>query len=97
MKRLHQFFPHKEDVCLLDPLLSRIHDERWQTVVDMALKLFFAETKTTKARKKYVWKVIKAPKQPDGMQCGFFVLRYMRQLIQFDGSLDMASVQSLVT
>ncbi|KAL8492091.1 hypothetical protein ACS0TY_023638 [Phlomoides rotata] len=84
--------PHKEEVCLLDPLFPRIHDDRWQTVVDMTLKLFFAETKNTKARKKSVWKVMKAPKQPDGMQCGFFVLRYMRQLIQFDGSLDMASM-----
>ncbi|KAL8469834.1 hypothetical protein ACS0TY_032621 [Phlomoides rotata] len=35
------------------------------------------------------------PKQPDLKQCGFFVLQYMRCIFEFEGSVDMDSMQSL--
>ncbi|KAL8474188.1 hypothetical protein ACS0TY_030855 [Phlomoides rotata] len=37
------------------------------------------------------------PKQPDLKQCGFFVLQYMRCIFEFEGSVDMDSMQSLFT
>ncbi|KAL8505397.1 hypothetical protein ACS0TY_016581 [Phlomoides rotata] len=37
----------------------------------------------------------KVPTQPDLKQCGFFVLRYMRCIFEFEGSVDMDSMLSL--
>ncbi|KAL8515000.1 hypothetical protein ACS0TY_013910 [Phlomoides rotata] len=62
----------------------------------MALKMFNAETMANKPKKRAsIWKVIKVPKQPDLKQCGFFVLQYMRCIFEFEGSVDMDSMQSL--
>ncbi|KAL8462395.1 hypothetical protein ACS0TY_033430 [Phlomoides rotata] len=45
------------------------------------------------------WSLLKilhvVPKQPDLKQCGFFVLQYMRCIFEFEGSVDMDSMQSL--
>ncbi|KAL8498121.1 hypothetical protein ACS0TY_021449 [Phlomoides rotata] len=65
-------------------------------IIFWALKMFNAETMTNKPKKRAsIWKVIKVPKQPDLKQCGFFVLRYMRCIFEFEGSVDMDSMQSL--
>ncbi|KAL8541244.1 hypothetical protein ACS0TY_002482 [Phlomoides rotata] len=90
--------PHKDEICLFDPLHEGIADDAWKDVVDMALKMFNAETMAHKPKKRAsIWKVIKVPKQPDLKQCGFFVLRYMRCIFEFEGSVDMDSMQSLFT
>ncbi|KAL8498631.1 hypothetical protein ACS0TY_021827 [Phlomoides rotata] len=39
--------------------------------------------------------VIKVPKQPDAKQCGFYVLRYMRQIVEYEGEVDTRSLQSM--
>ncbi|KAL8540281.1 hypothetical protein ACS0TY_001756 [Phlomoides rotata] len=89
--------PHKDEICLFDPLHEGIVDDAWKDVVDMALKMFNAETIANKPKKRAsIWKVIKVPKQPDLKQCGFFVLQYMRCIFEFEGSVDMDSMQSLV-
>ncbi|KAL8485947.1 hypothetical protein ACS0TY_028018 [Phlomoides rotata] len=90
--------PHKDEICLFDPLNEGIANDAWKDVVDMALKMFNAETMANKPKKRAsIWKVIKVPKQPDLKQCGFFVLRYMRCIFEFEGSVDMDSMQSLFT
>ncbi|KAL8496401.1 hypothetical protein ACS0TY_020203 [Phlomoides rotata] len=62
------------------------------------LKMFNAEMMANKPKKRaLIWKVIKVPKQPDVKQCDFFVLRYMRCIFEFKGSVDMDSMQSLFT
>ncbi|KAL8499020.1 hypothetical protein ACS0TY_022107 [Phlomoides rotata] len=67
--------PHKDEICLFDPLHEGIANDAWKDVVDMALKMFNAETMANKPKKRAsIWKVIKVPKQPDLKQCGFFVL-----------------------
>ncbi|KAL8498171.1 hypothetical protein ACS0TY_021490 [Phlomoides rotata] len=56
-------------------------------------RLCEVETVTNKPKKRApVWKGIKVPKQPDLKQCGFFVLRYMRCIFEFEGSVDMDSM-----
>ncbi|KAL8488079.1 hypothetical protein ACS0TY_024385 [Phlomoides rotata] len=90
--------PHKDEICLFDPLHEGIANDAWKDVVDMALKMFNAETMVNKPKKRAsIWKVIKVPKQLDLKQCGFFVLRYMRCIFEFEGSVDMDSMQSLFT
>ncbi|XP_073036717.1 uncharacterized protein [Primulina eburnea] len=69
--------PYKEIVYLLDSLSHRIRDEDWKYVVEMALRLFNS-TKGRKGRKRVQWEVVKAPRQPDAKQCGYYVMRFMR-------------------
>ncbi|KAL8481017.1 hypothetical protein ACS0TY_027524 [Phlomoides rotata] len=52
--------PHKDEICLFDPLHEGIADDAWKDVVDMALKMFNAETMANKPKKRAsIWKVIK--------------------------------------
>ncbi|KAL8486949.1 hypothetical protein ACS0TY_023586 [Phlomoides rotata] len=47
-----------------------------------------------KKRANMKWNVIKVPKQPDAKQCGFYVLRYMRQIVEYEEE-DTRSLQSM--
>ncbi|KAL8524423.1 hypothetical protein ACS0TY_014130 [Phlomoides rotata] len=44
--------PHKDEICLFDPLHEGIANDAWKDVVDMALKMFNAETMANKPKKK---------------------------------------------
>ncbi|KAL8476797.1 hypothetical protein ACS0TY_029193 [Phlomoides rotata] len=43
--------PHKDEICLFDPLNEGIANDAWKDVVDMALKMFNAETMANKPKK----------------------------------------------
>ncbi|XP_074588609.1 uncharacterized protein LOC141844458 [Curcuma longa] len=84
----------KEIVYLLDPLRHRIHDQDWKYVVNMALRLFNSN-KGRKGQKKSVWEILQAPQQPDGKQCGYYVMRFMRQIIAEIETIERDGLQSI--
>ncbi|XP_074555684.1 uncharacterized protein LOC141811563 [Curcuma longa] len=86
----------KEIVYLLDPLRHRIYDQDWKYVVNMALTLYNAEA-GRKGKKQPTWEVVKAPRQPDAKQCGFYIMRYMKDIIENFGVGDKESLPSLFT
>ncbi|XP_073063734.1 uncharacterized protein [Primulina eburnea] len=88
--------PYKEIVYLLDSLSHRIRDEDWKYVVEMALRLFNS-TKGRKGRKRVQWEVIKAPKQPGAKQCGYYVMRFIRQITEEVTTLEGDSLRSIFT
>ncbi|KAL8548275.1 hypothetical protein ACS0TY_007556 [Phlomoides rotata] len=88
--------PYKGVVFLLDPLGHRIRDLDWKFVVDTALKLFNVK-KRKKGKKRTTWKIVLGPRQPDATQCGFYVLRYMRQIIEEVAPIRQDSLQAIFT
>ncbi|KAH6776910.1 hypothetical protein C2S52_007665 [Perilla frutescens var. hirtella] len=78
--------PNKEVIYLLDPLENRIRDDSWKNVVDRSISLFNANLEK-KGKKQPVWEILKAPRQPDSKQCGFYVMRYMKEIIE-SGSIS---------
>ncbi|XP_073125514.1 uncharacterized protein [Henckelia pumila] len=88
--------PYKEVVYLFDSLSHRIRDEDWKYVVEMALRLF-KSNKGRKGRKHVQWVVIQAPRQPDAKQCGYYVLRFMRQIIEKDATIEGDSLREMFT
>nr|GMD84512.1 putative Ulp1 protease family catalytic domain-containing protein [Ipomoea batatas] len=88
---------NKDIIYLLDPLGHRMRNDNWKHVVDMAMKMFHAVGKGKKGRSKTSWEIVKAPRQPDSNQCGFYVMAYMRTLIEHMPDIDdKESVQALV-
>ncbi|KAL8496771.1 hypothetical protein ACS0TY_020446 [Phlomoides rotata] len=53
------------------------------SVVNLVLRLFDMRINKS-TRKSPHWSVIKSPRQPDCEQCGFFVLCYMKQIMETD-------------
>ncbi|KAL8521493.1 hypothetical protein ACS0TY_011856 [Phlomoides rotata] len=89
--------PHKSEIYVLDPLYNGDIDNTWMAVVNLALRLFDMRINKN-TRKSPRWSVIKSPRQPDCEQCSFFVLCYMKQIMEIDhGQLQMRSLQSLFT
>ncbi|XP_073151032.1 uncharacterized protein [Henckelia pumila] len=88
--------PYKEVVYLFDSLSQCIRDEDWKYVVEMSLRLFNSN-KGRKGRKHVQWEVIQAPRQPDAKQCGYYVLRFMRQITEIDATIEGDSLQSIFT
>nr|GMC58560.1 putative Ulp1 protease family catalytic domain-containing protein [Ipomoea batatas] len=88
---------NKDIVYMLDPLGPRLRNDDWKHVVDMAMKMFHAVGNGKKGRSKTTWEIVKAPRQPDNNQCGFYVMAYMRTLIEHMPDIDdKESVQALV-
>ncbi|XP_057795183.1 uncharacterized protein LOC131011392 isoform X1 [Salvia miltiorrhiza] len=87
--------PHKEEIGILDPFYSGIHDSTWKKVIEWALKMFNA-TMQRKGRKTLNWSIPKVPKQPDNSQCGFYVMRYMKDIIESANFERISSLQLLV-
>ncbi|XP_073123545.1 uncharacterized protein [Henckelia pumila] len=88
--------PYKETVYLLDSLSHRIRDEDWKYVVEMALGLFNSN-KGRKGRKNVQWDVIQAPRQPDTKQCGYYVMKFMKQITEEVSSIERDSLRSIFT
>ncbi|XP_057806813.1 uncharacterized protein LOC131021574 isoform X3 [Salvia miltiorrhiza] len=86
--------PHKETVYALDPLLDGTHVEDWKSMMTLAMKMFNMSI-GTRGRKTPLWETINAPQQPDGAQCGFYVMRFMRDVFDnlvSDHSLPLATL-----
>ncbi|XP_057769068.1 uncharacterized protein LOC130989148 isoform X2 [Salvia miltiorrhiza] len=68
-------------VHMFDSLYNRIRDVPWKAAVDNAMSIYNAN-KGKKFKNSAKWENIKAPKQPGGTECGFFVMRYMKEIVQ---------------
>ncbi|XP_057797765.1 uncharacterized protein LOC131013657 [Salvia miltiorrhiza] len=86
--------PHKEEIGILDPFYSGIHDSTWKKVIEWALKMFNA-TMQRKGRKTLNWSIPQVPKQPDNSQCGFYAMRYMKDIIESANFQRISSLQLL--
>ncbi|XP_042391813.1 uncharacterized protein LOC121982831 [Zingiber officinale] len=62
----------------------------------MALRLFNSN-KGKKGRKKTMWVVEKAPRQQDVKQCGYYVMRFMRQIVEEVEIIERDSLRSIFT
>ncbi|KAH6771250.1 Rossmann-fold superfamily protein [Perilla frutescens var. hirtella] len=85
--------PHNEVVSSFDPIRLQIRDDEWKMIVTMALSMFNA-TLGRKGKKHPTWEVIKAPLQPDSKQCGYFIICYMKEIIEelkLSGSISLRS------
>ncbi|TXG53647.1 hypothetical protein EZV62_018903 [Acer yangbiense] len=38
--------------------------------------------RTTSGSKEVEWKVVKVPKQPGNVECGYYVLRFMKEIVE---------------
>ncbi|BBN67841.1 hypothetical protein Prudu_205S000100, partial [Prunus dulcis] len=72
----------KETVYFLDPLPGhRVVDEEAKNIVNSAIKIY--NTHIARAgRKNVIWKTLSGtPKQPSSVECGYYVMRFMRDII----------------
>ena len=78
----------KETVYFLDPLPgNRVVDEDGKNIVNSALKMYNTHIGRV-GRKTPLWKTLPGtPKQPSSVECGYYVMRFMRDIIK-DTSLD---------
>lgn len=86
--------PYKEAVYLLDSLSHRNRDADWKYVVDMSLRMFNSN-KERKGKKHATWEVVKGPRQPDAKQCGFYVMKFMREIIEENATNEKDSLSSI--
>ncbi|XP_042406306.1 uncharacterized protein LOC121996410 isoform X2 [Zingiber officinale] len=60
-----------------------------------SLKLFNSN-KERKGKKKPTWEVVKGPRQPDTKQCGLYVMKFMREIIEGNATSAKDSLISMV-
>ncbi|CAL2267160.1 unnamed protein product [Prunus armeniaca] len=78
----------RETVYFLDPLPgNRVVDEEGKNIVNNALKIYNSHIGRP-GRKAPIWKTLPGtPKQPSSVECGYYVIRFMRDIIM-DPSLE---------
>ncbi|CAL8152667.1 unnamed protein product [Prunus armeniaca] len=78
----------KETVYFLDPLPgNRVVDEEAKNILNSAIKMYNSHI-GRQARKATIWKTLPGtPKQPSSVECGYYVMRFMRDIIM-DTSLE---------
>ncbi|CAL8136869.1 unnamed protein product [Prunus armeniaca] len=78
----------KETVYFLDPLLgNRVVNEKAKNMVNSAIKIYNSHI-GRQGRKAPIWKTLPGtPKQPSSIKCGYYVMRFMRDIIM-DPSLE---------
>ncbi|CAL2266469.1 unnamed protein product [Prunus armeniaca] len=78
----------KETVYFLDPLPgNRVVDEEGKNIVNSALKIYNSHIGRPGC-KAPIWKTLPGtPKQPSSVECGYYVMRFMRDIIM-DPSLE---------
>ncbi|XP_061996737.1 uncharacterized protein LOC133738412 [Rosa rugosa] len=74
----------------MDPLKRRLGGNgEWKDIVDTAISMFRGD-RNKKGRGSIQWKNMAGiPSQPNDKQCGYFVMRYMRDII-YDTNLGFA-------
>ncbi|BBG93887.1 hypothetical protein Prudu_002032, partial [Prunus dulcis] len=72
----------KETVYFLDPLPGhRVVDEEAKNIVNSAIKIYNSHIGRA-GRKAVIWKTPSGtPKQPNSVECGYYVMRFMRDII----------------
>ncbi|CAL8991831.1 unnamed protein product [Prunus brigantina] len=78
----------KETVYFLDPLPgNRVVDEEAKNMLNSAIKMYNSHI-GRQGRKATIWKTLPGtPKQPSSVECGYYVMRFMRDIIM-DPSLE---------
>ncbi|CAL2267165.1 unnamed protein product [Prunus armeniaca] len=78
----------RETVYFLDPLPRNcVVDEEGKNIVNSALKIYNSHIGRP-GRKAPIWKTLPGtPKQPSSVECGYYVMRFMRDIIM-DPSLE---------
>ncbi|KAH6783622.1 Major facilitator superfamily protein [Perilla frutescens var. hirtella] len=85
--------PHKESIYLFDPLCHRIRNDSWTQTVNKTIVMYNVKIER-RSKKQPHWKIVNGPIQPDSKQCGFFVMRYMKEIIDeiaIKGSISLKS------
>ncbi|CAL9001744.1 unnamed protein product [Prunus brigantina] len=86
-----------KDVCyfmdplqryFMDSLRRSMREEEWKYIVNNGIRQFNIQTGRG-VRKPPVWKVLTGPKQPSNMECGYYVMRYMKEIVE-DENLSFA-------
>ncbi|BBG97720.1 hypothetical protein Prudu_006938 [Prunus dulcis] len=79
----------RETVYFLDPLPGhRVVDEEAKNIVNSAIKIYNSHIGRA-GRKAVIWKTLSGtPKQPSSVECGYYVMRFMRDIIN-DPSLGL--------
>ncbi|VVA41693.1 PREDICTED: ubiquitin-like-specific protease, partial [Prunus dulcis] len=72
----------RETVYFLDPLPGhRVVDEEAKNIVNSAIKIYNFHIGRA-GRKAVIWKTLSGtPKQPSRVECGYYVMRFMRDII----------------
>ncbi|CAL9021488.1 unnamed protein product [Prunus brigantina] len=72
----------RETVYFLDPLPgNRVVDEEGKNIVNSAIKIYNSHIARA-GRKGPIWKTLSGtPKQPSSVECGYYVMRFMRDII----------------
>ncbi|CAL9026201.1 unnamed protein product [Prunus brigantina] len=72
----------RETVYFLDPLPgNRVVDEEGKNIVNSAIKIYNSHIARA-GRKAVIWKTRSGPpKQPSSVECGYYVMRFMRDII----------------
>ncbi|XP_019167552.1 PREDICTED: uncharacterized protein LOC109163252 [Ipomoea nil] len=65
-------------VYVLDPL-ERDQDIQLKPVVNMAFRSYMNQ-RGQRAKNLAQWKNVKCPQQPGGVECGYYVMKYMHDL-----------------
>ncbi|XP_024179791.2 uncharacterized protein LOC112185725 [Rosa chinensis] len=74
--------PEENTVYFMDPLKRRLPTGEWRSIVDTAIAMYNAH-KGKKGRSSVLWKNLAGiPPQPSSTECGYFVMRYMRDIIE---------------
>ncbi|BBG96440.1 hypothetical protein Prudu_005241, partial [Prunus dulcis] len=70
------------NVYFLDPLPGhRVVDEEAKNIVNSAIKIYNSHIGRA-GRKAIIWKTLSGtPKQPSNVECGYYVMRFMRDII----------------
>ncbi|VVA34902.1 PREDICTED: ubiquitin-like-specific, partial [Prunus dulcis] len=72
----------RETAYFLDPLPgNRVVDEEAKNIVNSAIKIYNFHIARA-GRKAVIWKTLSGtPKQPNSVECGYYVMRFMRDII----------------
>ncbi|CAL2228597.1 unnamed protein product [Prunus armeniaca] len=75
--------PKRETVYFLDPLpRNRVVDDKCKNIVNTAIKMYNSHI-GRQGRKAPIWKTLQGtPKQPSSVECGYYVMRFMRDIIR---------------
>ncbi|KAL6194621.1 hypothetical protein ACLB2K_035702 [Fragaria x ananassa] len=81
--------PTMETARYMDPLKRRLDGSEWPSIVTSSLKIYKGLKKSTGKKKSSPWKpLLGAPIQNDGVSCGYYVMRYMKEILE-DNDLDL--------
>ncbi|KAA0058950.1 uncharacterized protein E6C27_scaffold98G001330 [Cucumis melo var. makuwa] len=78
--------PYDDVVYHLDSLRTSSRDDI-KYVTNMALTIFQSQKNLKKTKKTTFWKAVKCPLQVGTVECGYYVMRYMREILSKDTSI----------